>query len=68
MSTNCVRNVVCKADRCRHINSLFKEIHLLPDHINNDVINNIGKYYYNPFFVVALRPNAGHGLLILEVF
>jgi hypothetical protein len=25
-------------------------------------------YYYYYFFVVALRPNTGHGLLILEVF
>jgi len=26
------------------------------------------KYIYIFFFAVALRPNAGHGLLILEVF
>jgi hypothetical protein len=26
------------------------------------------RQYLSPFFAVALRPNAGHGLLILEVF
>jgi hypothetical protein len=36
-------------------------------HKINQFLKGIPKQYYN-FFSVALRPNAGLGLLILEVF
>ena len=46
MPSNYVRNIACKANHCRYINVLFQEIHSLPGHINNNIVNNIGKYYF----------------------
>jgi len=38
-------------------------------HLNSkEYVNDYIDVYNMPFFAVALRPNAGHGLLILEVF